>query len=655
MPTMPGTEFAPVRPGERRASCRHRPDCRTAALMWLFGAAFLAYGLTHFLRLVVIPSPVDRLIGMLGLATGLVPVSMAIVLAWIVTRAFARRGQQTMECELRERQQADEAASVRTRQLETLVELSESALAIVDPDVLAEKVAVLTASGLSVGLCGVFQALSDREEFQLKAGIGWRDGLVGSATVPAGIGSLAGFVAQEAGAVASLDIQEDNRFGASLLEREHDAVGGIGVEVNGSDGPHCVLVAYTTRPKPLVLVAHSPRRPFGDDDLRFLRSVAGLLGSNLSRIEARQALIAQASTDILTGLRNVRYLREESAAFESTLRLRRGGISAVMLDIDRFKSYNDSFGHPAGDEILRGVGSILQREARASDLAARCGGEEFAILLPGANSGEARSFAERLRRAIESHAWPLRSITASLGVATCGPKDLGVAGLLSWADRALYVAKRAGRNRVVHCNDLVGGEGAAEPGESGDAIHGEGTVPADARVLHIDDDPTYRRALARHLDRAGFTVSGADTGAEGLSLAGGCPDLILLDIRLPDCDGLDLCRRLKADSATSAIPIVCLSSTLYSGADRALALSSGASAALLKTGDSEELLAVASALIRASQGALDLDRSRREMGSASASRPPRWIGSMTRPSRGGPGHLSCEITRPRVTVAGLPS
>jgi diguanylate cyclase (GGDEF)-like protein/putative nucleotidyltransferase with HDIG domain len=160
-----------------------------------------------------------------------------------------------------------------------------------------------------------------------------------------------------------------------------------------------------------------------------------------------------AASDELTGLRNYRHLHEALAAASSMAVRTQRPLSVVMLDVDRFKLYNDDFGHPAGDEVLRRVGGILRGMTRAHDLAARYGGEEFAVLLPATATEAARAFAERVRIAIAGVPWPHRAITASLGVATGPTGACDGAALLARADEALYRAKRAGRNRVIHHDD----------------------------------------------------------------------------------------------------------------------------------------------------------------------------------------------------------
>jgi diguanylate cyclase (GGDEF)-like protein len=156
-----------------------------------------------------------------------------------------------------------------------------------------------------------------------------------------------------------------------------------------------------------------------------------------------------ASHDGLTQLRNRRAFEERIE--DECRRFRRNGndVSLVLLDIDHFKSYNDTFGHPKGDEVLREVGRLLRRSLRATDFAARYGGEEFAIILPGTDRTGSLTVAEQLRRSIEGASWEDRPITASIGVATMGGDITTAEELVDHADRALYRSKQEGRNRVT--------------------------------------------------------------------------------------------------------------------------------------------------------------------------------------------------------------
>lgn len=167
--------------------------------------------------------------------------------------------------------------------------------------------------------------------------------------------------------------------------------------------------------------------------------------------------LAQLSvTDSLTGLLNRRYI--EARLAEEIKRSNRHGfpMSFMMLDVDHFKSYNDQFGHPAGDEALKLVGAVIRDTLRGADVAARFGGEEFSILLPQTTSDEAIAIAERIRHNIEHANFEHRLVTVSIGVASCSAEVCASADLVSAADQALYESKRRGRNRVLSFEDLGG-------------------------------------------------------------------------------------------------------------------------------------------------------------------------------------------------------
>jgi diguanylate cyclase (GGDEF)-like protein len=156
-----------------------------------------------------------------------------------------------------------------------------------------------------------------------------------------------------------------------------------------------------------------------------------------------------ATTDPLTGLANRRVFDENLAREIARSHRTSAPVALVFVDVDHFKSVNDRYGHETGDEVLRHVGRALARTARAADVAARFGGEEFVLLLPGADAAAARHAAERIRGAIADAGGSPVPVTASAGVAVGAGACLEPDQLLRAADAALYRSKRSGRNRTT--------------------------------------------------------------------------------------------------------------------------------------------------------------------------------------------------------------
>jgi diguanylate cyclase (GGDEF)-like protein len=160
-----------------------------------------------------------------------------------------------------------------------------------------------------------------------------------------------------------------------------------------------------------------------------------------------------ATTDGLTGLLNHRTF--QGRLDEHLAQAQRYGkrLSLILCDIDHFKAVNDTYGHPVGDVVLKGVARTLAREARTTDLVARYGGEEFAVVMPETDAAGALAIAERIRERIAALSFdtgqgPL-AVTLSLGVATFPDDGAKKAALVERADACLYEAKRGGRNRSV--------------------------------------------------------------------------------------------------------------------------------------------------------------------------------------------------------------
>ena len=203
------------------------------------------------------------------------------------------------------------------------------------------------------------------------------------------------------------------------------------------------------------------REPYSLDDLHLVEAIAGHATVALANASSFEETLRRAQTDALTGLAN-------HGHFWTTLeteiaRADRYGreLSLALLDADKFKLFNDRYGHVAGDDALVGFARVIERGSRVHDTPARSGGEEFAIILPETTPEGACTFAEKIRQAVEAESF-VRSgtaqptadeptpaeLTVSIGVASY-PHDEQTAGtLVERADARLYRAKDAGRNRV---------------------------------------------------------------------------------------------------------------------------------------------------------------------------------------------------------------
>jgi two-component system cell cycle response regulator len=168
-----------------------------------------------------------------------------------------------------------------------------------------------------------------------------------------------------------------------------------------------------------------------------------------------QTSIELAITDGLTGLFNRRYMETHLRTLVEQSVARNKPITVLVLDIDYFKAINDSFGHDAGDDVLREFALRMRKATRNIDLACRYGGEEFVIVMPETDMAVATVVAERLRRRIASEPFAIQQgarhleVTISIGIAALSSDGDNAASILKRADQALYRAKRDGRNRVV--------------------------------------------------------------------------------------------------------------------------------------------------------------------------------------------------------------
>jgi diguanylate cyclase (GGDEF)-like protein len=217
----------------------------------------------------------------------------------------------------------------------------------------------------------------------------------------------------------------------------------------------------------IAFCSRDPQRFTHDLAADFLAHLGVIVAISLENAVNRARLLRSGVTDFLTGWHNRRYfhyrLREELARSERTGK----ALACLMIDVDNFKEINDRFGHLAGDEALKEVARRAEAEIRAGDTGARFGGDEFAILLAGAESPQALKLAERIHQGVGStpvrvHGGAHVTVTLSIGVATARPQPRShdykalAERLIAEADAALYRAKSAGRNRVDVSTHVIG-------------------------------------------------------------------------------------------------------------------------------------------------------------------------------------------------------
>ena len=303
-------------------------------------------------------------------------------------------------------------------------------------------------------------------------------------------------------------------------------------------------------------------------DVELVAAVADLAASAIAGERLLLFTRTEARRDALTGLPNRRAFDERlDALFTSA-----SSFGLALLDLDDFKDTNDRLGHAVGDDVLCAFARVTQRTLRTTEELYRLGGDEFALLL---RSGEAAAHVvARVRRAVHLHRRPRRLPTISAGIAVAPGDGRSKADLLAHADRALYAAKRAGKDRTTEAT----------------------TSDRGVRVLIVDDDSGIRELLRTTLEAIELEVEEADTAGQARAMIQShLPDLVLLDVGLPDLDGLSFCRELKANSRTADVPVVILT-----GADigtSAAARAARAEGFLRKPFSPLELLAVAERLL----------------------------------------------------------
>jgi len=262
-----------------------------------------------------------------------------------------------------------------------------------------------------------------------------------------------------------------------------------------------------------------------------------------ARLKPEAPAPREAYHDALTGLSNRALFKEWFDRLRALSIRHRQPLALAFLDLDGFKSVNDTYGHAAGDEVLRRLAGMLKGTLRASDLAARWGGEEFVVLLPHTAKAGAVVALEKILEAFRRAPFTTPDgrtfqVTFSAGIVDVG-ETATLDEAVAQADRFLYLAKAEGRNRIVGAR--------------------ESYAPPKSKVMIADDDPQIASVVQHWLEREGIEVDHFPDGESALAGATKTPyALAILDVQMPGMNGFDLLAKLRSISAYARVPVVML-------------------------------------------------------------------------------------------------
>jgi diguanylate cyclase (GGDEF)-like protein/putative nucleotidyltransferase with HDIG domain len=353
----------------------------------------------------------------------------------------------------------------------------------------------------------------------------------------------------------------------------------IHIELTGkacdSGGPaqvgSTVLVPIITggEVKGLLILAALEEGAFSTADISFVYHLANHLSAVFLALNRVREM---AIHDAMTGLYNRLHIEDEFRQVWERSNRYKDPMAVVIMDIDHFKAINDSYGHAAGDEVLKEFAWLLKETSRTSDIVGRYGGEEFLVILPRGDRVDAAAFGDRLMREVRKHVFCADSLslmlTNSIGISVWdgnqGPND--AQELLAEADRALYAAKHAGRNCVRMWSRARREQGEDKQPQTKSrtvrraAGQPQSDAPAKGRVLVVDDDAAIRQMLSVMLRREGYEVfeeERGETALQRIEREVGTMDIVLADLQMPGIGGIELLK--KAHSLDESLITIIIS------------------------------------------------------------------------------------------------
>ncbi|MDO9542856.1 MAG: diguanylate cyclase [Kiritimatiellia bacterium] len=321
----------------------------------------------------------------------------------------------------------------------------------------------------------------------------------------------------------------------------------------------------------MLAFATAEPRAYSSTETSYICHITNHLSRVFPDLSRMQSLAVR---DELTGLNNRRSFENEIRRAWQLSQRYRYPIGLLMMDLDKFKSLNDNYGHMIGDAVLKEFALILESIARRTDVLARYGGDEFAVILTNANTEQTKAFAQRLRDAVANHVfcedrYPLQ-MSVSIGAA--GSDHPGIdkeSDLLSLADRACYLAKESGKGKIGTADEISRGEESVTSPDSMPVA--EPTMPAkQGQIMIIDDEPIIGSMFEKMLTPSGFTMLTETNPRRALERIREMPDQIdvaLIDLKMPEMNGIDVIKAIKA----MAPEIVCIVLTGFVSVDNTIA------------------------------------------------------------------------------------